>query len=266
MLTSKEPNNATPKGKGKGKATATAPSSRTSTGEVLPQISQRSLFLALYAKYLSGEKSKDEEAEMVMGPQDIGACINKQLLTVSRVLEAWFEQRRPEEGDEIEGSQGWLEYLYGMVLAKEKNEELAMYWLVRSVHLCPMNWGCWLEMTGLISRVEDVRCYLKLFLASSLLTQRSSTESCLVYRRILSPSCSTFIRRLNYTNMMLTLLILLINSLASSPRHHSSLHAMLYSPTTQRTLSRPNSTLAASSHCIRVGLTPSTITPTYSMS
>ncbi|KAI4860755.1 TPR-like protein [Hypoxylon rubiginosum] len=156
VLTSKEPNNATPKGKGKGKATATAPSSRTSTGEVLPQISQRSLFLALYAKYLSGEKSKDEEAEMVMGPQDIGACINKQLLTVSRVLEAWFEQRRPEEGDEIEGSQGWLEYLYGMVLAKEKNEELAMYWLVRSVHLCPMNWGCWLEMTGLISRVEDL--------------------------------------------------------------------------------------------------------------
>ncbi|XXH00543.1 hypothetical protein Hte_006891 [Hypoxylon texense] len=155
VLTSKEPNNATPKGKGKGKATATAPSARTSTGELLPQISQRSLFLALYAKYISGEKSKDEEAEMVMGPQDIGACINKQLLTISRVLEAWFEQRRPEEGDEIEGSQGWLEYLYGMVLAREKNEELAMYWLVRSVHLCPMNWGCWLEMTGLISRVED---------------------------------------------------------------------------------------------------------------
>lgn len=44
-----------------------------------------------------------------------------------------------------------------MVLAKEKNEEEAMRWLIRSVHLYPMNWGCWLEMTSLIGRVEDVR-------------------------------------------------------------------------------------------------------------
>jgi anaphase-promoting complex subunit 8 len=43
-----------------------------------------------------------------------------------------------------------------MELAKEKNEELALYWLVRSVRLFPMNWGCWLEMTPLITRVEDV--------------------------------------------------------------------------------------------------------------
>ncbi len=43
-----------------------------------------------------------------------------------------------------------------MVLAKEKNEEEAMRWLIRSVHLYPMNWGCWLEMTSLIGRVEDV--------------------------------------------------------------------------------------------------------------
>jgi anaphase-promoting complex subunit 8 len=53
----------------------------------------------------------------------------------------------------------WLELTcrsYGMVLAKEKNEEEAMRWLIRSVHLYPMNWGCWLEMTSLIGRVEDV--------------------------------------------------------------------------------------------------------------
>ena len=45
---------------------------------------------------------------------------------------------------------------YGMVLAKDKSEEEAMRWLIRSVHLYPMNWGCWLEMTSLIGRVEDV--------------------------------------------------------------------------------------------------------------
>ena len=45
---------------------------------------------------------------------------------------------------------------YGMVLAKEKNDEKAMQFLIRSVHKYTMNWGCWLEMTSLISRAEDV--------------------------------------------------------------------------------------------------------------
>jgi hypothetical protein len=44
-----------------------------------------------------------------------------------------------------------------MVLAKDKNEEEAMRWLLKSVHIYQFNWGCWLEMTALISRVEDVR-------------------------------------------------------------------------------------------------------------
>lgn len=49
---------------------------------------------------------------------------------------------------------GW--FSYGMVLAKEKNDEKALEYFIRSVHKYTMNWGCWLEMTSLISRVEDV--------------------------------------------------------------------------------------------------------------
>ena len=105
---SKDATKSTPKGKGKAKATAA--STRTSTGHMLPRLSQRSLFLALYAKFLSGEKRKDEDAEMVMGPQDLGTCVNKQLLTVSRFLESWFEEHKTEDGEYPE-SQGWLEYL-----------------------------------------------------------------------------------------------------------------------------------------------------------
>ena len=76
----------------------------------LPTISQKSLFLALYAKFLSGEKRKNEESEMVMGPQDLGTVVNKQLLVVGRYLSTWFEERTTEDG-EVAGSQGWLEYL-----------------------------------------------------------------------------------------------------------------------------------------------------------
>lgn len=46
-----------------------------------------------------------------------------------------------------------------MVLAKEKSDEEAMRWLVRSVHLYPMNWGCWQEITSLIGRIDDVRSF-----------------------------------------------------------------------------------------------------------
>jgi anaphase-promoting complex subunit 8 len=152
-LLSGKPDDIVTSPKGKGKAAAAEPP----TGDTLPEISQKSLFLALYAKVISGEKKRDEDTEMVMGPQDLGSTVNKQLLVVSRFLEIWFAQHTSEDG-EVVGSQGFLEYLYGMVLAKEKNEAAAMDYLVRSVHQFPMNWGCWLEMTNLISRVEHVSC------------------------------------------------------------------------------------------------------------
>lgn len=92
----------TPKAKGKTPATISVPS--------LPSISQKSLFLALYAKFMAGEKRKNEESEMVMGPQDLGTVVNKELLVVGRYLSAWFEQRTNHDDDAV-GSQGWLEYL-----------------------------------------------------------------------------------------------------------------------------------------------------------
>lgn len=99
--------------KGKGKAPASTTSQKpikNGAGPKLPKLSQKSLFLALYAKYMSGEKKKDEESEMVMGPQDGGNTINKQLVVISRLLETWFKERTNDAGDVI-GSQGWLDYL-----------------------------------------------------------------------------------------------------------------------------------------------------------
>ncbi|KHJ30909.1 putative cell division cycle protein [Erysiphe necator] len=120
-----------------------------------PQLSQKSLFLSLYAKFISGEKIKEEESEMVMGPHDGGQTVNKQLITISRFLKSWLETRADESGN-FSGSEGWLEFLYGLVLAKKKDEEEAMRWLIKSVHICPINWACWLEITSLIGRMDDL--------------------------------------------------------------------------------------------------------------
>ena len=121
---------------------------------VLPPMSQKALFLALYAKYMSGEKRKDEDSEMVLGPADGGSTVNKELVGITRSLEGWFADREAKilSG----GNQGWLEYLYGIVLAKGKTEEDAKKWLLRSVHLFPWNWGVWLELSELLNSEEEV--------------------------------------------------------------------------------------------------------------
>lgn len=119
-----------------------------------PRLSQKSLFLALYAKYLAGEKRREEETEMVLGPADGGMTVNRELPDLARGLEAWFKERQ-EQGLDDRG-QGWLEYLYAVVLLKGKNEEEAKKWLVRSVHLYPFHWGAWQELNELLSNLEDV--------------------------------------------------------------------------------------------------------------
>lgn len=111
MLASQPESSAASSQKTKGKAKATRSASAPCPGApALPNISQKSLFLALYAKFMSGEKRKNEESDMVMGPQDLGTVVNQQLLVVGRVLAAWFDERTADD-EEVLGSQGWLEYL-----------------------------------------------------------------------------------------------------------------------------------------------------------
>ncbi|OJD28339.1 hypothetical protein ACJ73_00264 [Blastomyces percursus] len=120
-----------------------------------PRLSQKSLFLALYAKYLAGEKRKDEETEMVLGPADGGMTVNRELSGLAQRLESWFSDRKAR-GLEGQG-QGWLEYLYGVILLKGKNEEEAKTWLIRSVHLYPFHWGAWQELNDLLANIEDLK-------------------------------------------------------------------------------------------------------------
>lgn len=140
------------KGKGKDTEQTKVPALPPPNG--LPNLSQKSLFLALYAKYMSGEKRKDEESEMILGPADGGSTVNKELVGLSRTLEGWFADR--ETKGLSKGNQGWLEYLYGIVLAKGKSEDAARNWLLNSVHLYPYNWGAWLELGALLEDFEEV--------------------------------------------------------------------------------------------------------------
>ncbi|PSN74326.1 cell division cycle protein-like protein 23 [Corynespora cassiicola Philippines] len=136
----------------KGKAKAGTPAKPRASSESALGLSQRSLFLACYAKYMAGEKRMNEDSEMILGPQDGGVTVNKELPGVSAVLEDWFQQLETSGRQ----SQGWLEFLYGIVLAKGKNEKLAMDYFIRSVHLYPYNWGAWQELLNLLGTIEEL--------------------------------------------------------------------------------------------------------------
>lgn len=120
-----------------------------------PELSQKSLFLALYARYIGGEKRKDEETEMVLGPTDGGQTTNRELPALARGLEAYFHAQESTDNGR-KRSQGWLEYLYAIVLARTKQEKLAEKWLIRSVILNPFHWGAWEELAFLLSSVDDL--------------------------------------------------------------------------------------------------------------
>lgn len=136
----------TPSKRGKSKMTDLNP---------LPKLSQKSLFLSLYARYLAGEKRKEEDSEMVLGPSDGGQSTNRELAAISRQLEDYFRVRDASD-PQLKRTHGWLEYLYGVVLARSKQEELAQEWLLRSVRLNPYHWGAWEEMSHLLSSVDDL--------------------------------------------------------------------------------------------------------------
>lgn len=149
--------------KPKGRTPTSTPSrpkgkSKQNEGNALnpfPRLSQKSLFLSLYARYLAGEKRKEEETEMVLGPADGGQTTNRELSALARGLESYFKVRDAQD-PKLKHSQGWLEYLYGVVLSKSRQEVLAQQWLLRSVRLNPYHWGAWEELSSLLSSIDDL--------------------------------------------------------------------------------------------------------------
>jgi anaphase-promoting complex subunit 8 len=146
-----------PKGAMKPPATAATPTKAPFQPESIARLSQKSLFLALSAKYIAGEKRMNEDSEMILGPQDGGVTLNKELPAISAILYAWFKAL-PDSGRQ---PQGWLEYLYGIALAKGKNEKLAIDYLIQSVHHCTYNWGAWQELMSLLGTVEELNSIIE---------------------------------------------------------------------------------------------------------
>lgn len=102
---------------------------------------------------MSGEKRKNEDSETILGPADGPTTANKEITDILAILEKYFEDRGGMQ--DLTNSQGWLDYLYGLMLVKSKSEAQAKQWLLRSVNLNPYNWSAWLELGSLATSLEE---------------------------------------------------------------------------------------------------------------
>jgi anaphase-promoting complex subunit 8 len=121
--------------------------------------SAKSRFIHLYAKFMAGEKRKEECSEMVLGPLDGAATQNKEVPAILAALETIFADK---EGNGLDWSEddSFLLWLYGVVLLRQKNEEEAQGALIKSVNLYPYNWCAWQELAGTVGSLSDVCCPL----------------------------------------------------------------------------------------------------------
>ncbi|KAK9479307.1 anaphase promoting complex subunit 8 [Lipomyces japonicus] len=112
------------------------------------------LFLKLYARYISGEKKKEEQSEVILGPLDGEVTPNKQLVEIISELTEYFTTTNESNHDPF------LLYLYGIVLIKHKCEKQAIEPLIRSVNIYPFNWGAWLELASCIPTIDKMPAVL----------------------------------------------------------------------------------------------------------
>ncbi|CAG8542848.1 4538_t:CDS:10 [Ambispora leptoticha] len=111
-------------------------------------VSPKSLFLKIYAKYLAGEKRKEEESNDIMGPLDDPKAINKELVTIQEELEKLYNENEMD---------GFLLYLYGLITKQLGSQRTAIKFFLSSVNAYSYNWSAWLELSQCVGDKNQLK-------------------------------------------------------------------------------------------------------------
>ncbi|XP_005992446.1 cell division cycle protein 23 homolog isoform X1 [Latimeria chalumnae] len=138
--------------------------------------SQKAYFLYMYARYLSGEKKKDDDTVDSLGPLEKGQVKNESL------RELRVELSKKQKGGELDG---FGLYLYGVVLRKLDLVKEAIEVFVEATHVLPLFWGSWLELCNLITDKEMLKSlslpdtWMKEFFLAHMYTELQLIEEAL---------------------------------------------------------------------------------------
>jgi len=107
----------------------------------------KEVFLWAYGLYLIGEKRKEEEMSEVADPLEQCQLTNSNLRLLRNELSTLHSK---------DGLDGYLLYIYGVVLKEMQAKPLARQILCESVQKSPLNWSAWLDLGSLCTEKEDV--------------------------------------------------------------------------------------------------------------
>ncbi|XP_020589970.1 anaphase-promoting complex subunit 8 isoform X1 [Phalaenopsis equestris] len=111
------------------------------------QTGRKAVFLRCYARYLAGEKRKEEELIELEGSFGKIEAVNSELVSLEREL----SHLRKTGAIDSFGL-----YLYGITLRDRGFENFAITVLVESVNSFPWNWSAWLELQSLCTTTETL--------------------------------------------------------------------------------------------------------------
>ncbi|TPX46175.1 hypothetical protein SeMB42_g03810 [Synchytrium endobioticum] len=113
------------------------------------------VFLKLYSRFLAAEKRTSEEMPDPFSEKDrrIASASNSEFQAVQVEL---------YERNDSSGLDGYLLYLYGLILSRQKQESQARDVLIESIKKAPLNWSAWLELSTFIQSPTDMNAILGL--------------------------------------------------------------------------------------------------------
>jgi len=137
----------------------------------------RGRFLHFYSRYMSSEKKRlDDMAENSNNP-------DQNQLTVLRQIRSELEKLHSKEDLDA-----YNLYIYGVVLKKLSISDLATKVLLQSIAKEPLHWGCWLELSSLITTRDKLYslslsdCWVShLFTAHTYLELQQNDEAIQIY-------------------------------------------------------------------------------------
>ncbi|XP_043222468.1 cell division cycle protein 23 homolog isoform X1 [Amphibalanus amphitrite] len=141
----------------------------------------RGRFLHLYSRYLAAERRRAEDAPEPLAPAPRTKCV--ELTELRAELQPLCESPAGGDGD------GFISYLYGVVLRRLELRAPAVRALTDAVRRQPLLWQAWLELAALVTDREMLaRLQLpdnwmcQLFFAQVFLDLQLNSEALAIYR------------------------------------------------------------------------------------
>lgn len=108
------------------------------------------VFIRLYSIFLNGEKKFEEDSEGVLSSNDNQKAKDRVYLSsITKELDSLFNESNIYRKDPF------LNYLFGIILLKQKLISQSQEYLINSILLYPLNWSAWVELISSIQTLDS---------------------------------------------------------------------------------------------------------------